>query len=77
MIKVVLTIEEERPGVIRFRGLGENEGEVTKLEAIYCTEVMKAVEGVKANFTKQKSIIPLTIITTTENKDEHKNRSRS
>jgi hypothetical protein len=77
MIKIVITIEEETPGVIRTQGLAEDVGgNPSSLEVNYTTALMKVLHDTgddNVNFKLLSTHIPLTYVVTRKN-DEHKDR---
>jgi len=75
MIKITFTVEEEKIGAIRFRGLGENIGKPTRKEIEFTEDLMRTINKVTGprGFVKIEDNIPLTIIKWKE-KNEHPNR---
>lgn len=74
MIRMVFTIEEQKDGMIRFRGGGEDVGgSPTKKEVSFAEDIMKLINKEPAKFIKTHEVVPLTIIKW-KKKNERKNR---
>lgn len=76
MIKIILTIEEEKPGVIRFTGAGGSKNYPTPLEVRFATKVMIAVDNVErdSETVKKVDVTPLTVIEHHDKKPSKKSK---
>jgi hypothetical protein len=75
MIKIVITVEEQKDGV-HVKGRGEEVGgPPTPLEVSFVEDLMMQINTVTGGFAKEKTYVPLTIIKTVKKDNEHPNRN--